>query len=138
MDVIEFFKTRYRLCKVGGCNECPLDEKLPDEEAITYCVVLDNIVSLDEFSQEQYEKAIEIVEKWGEENPNKTKTIADDYFEKNVLSHKTKGGVPTCCAKYTGYVDGCPRHDNEDISCDICWNLPYEESNYAKIDTKEN
>lgn len=57
MDAVEYIKTRCRLCESkGGCSECPLRNK-EDGRCIAYV-------------REYAEKAVQIVEQWGERPPS--------------------------------------------------------------------
>lgn len=60
MDAVELLKEAWRMCKEqSDCKLCPISEFCP----------IGNYV----FKVEEPEKAVEIVEKWAEEHPKKTR-----------------------------------------------------------------
>lgn len=81
---------------------------------------------------EHAKEAINRVQKWSDEHPApKTKTYADDFFEKFPKAPKEDGGIPMFC-RASVYGDGsCDErytglgYENE---CIPCWNELYEES----------
>lgn len=73
------------------------------------------------------EKAIEIVQKWSDEHPQKTYL---SEFLKHYPNAELSHGVPKVCLKKLGAVSGCAKTKNGDlyISCYKCWNQPVKES----------
>lgn len=73
-------------------------------------------------SAEELIKAIENLQKWSDEHPQKT--YAQDFFEKfpkvpNFADDKSvKGRYPWACRRAV-YGGECPN-----IECDECWNEP--------------
>lgn len=61
MDVVEFFKTVYRLCKNQACEKCPIWEK-------GTCMA-----GVCDYSVENIEKTISKVEQWAKDHPVKTR-----------------------------------------------------------------
>ena len=74
---------------------------------------------------ETVKTAIEIVQKWSDEQPKKT--YAQDFFEKLPDAQKhnsTKGRYPAAC-RNTIYGGGCMGAGSS--RCWKCWNEPMEE-----------
>ena len=60
MDAVKYVKTQFRLCRSkDSCSECPLQDKE------NCCCITDTI--------EYVEKAVQIVEEWAKDNPEKTR-----------------------------------------------------------------
>lgn len=106
MDAIKYLKEKERMCeKIGDCNKCLLlDSQMGN------CII-----------REKYhpEKAVEIVEKWSVENPQKT--ILQDFLERYPNATLSSKGVPICCVLHLGYLDKC------EAICSDCWNRPLVE-----------
>lgn len=71
-----------------------------------------------------HEKAVEIIEVWAKENPERTYTM--DFLEKFPKAKRDWDGLPCFCVQELGYIKRCP-----DIAlkpCEECWNQPMEES----------
>lgn len=61
MDVISFYRALIRFCKqYHGCYECPIPDQFCDE------------IYVDQLDMKSVEEAVEIVESWCAENPQKT------------------------------------------------------------------
>nr|DAQ59424.1 MAG TPA: hypothetical protein [Caudoviricetes sp.] len=102
------------LCKLG-CSNCPL------------CSINNNKgQSCTAFEMLYPEKAIEIVQKWSNEHPQKTYL---SEFLKNYPNAELNHGVPRVCLKKLGAVSGCAKTKKGDlcISCYSCWNQSIEE-----------
>ena len=70
-------------------------------------------------------KAIEIVQKWSNEHPNKT--YAQDFFEKFPKAQSGSDGTPFVCRKEI-YGGERPKFDcGYTGTCENCWNEPMEE-----------
>lgn len=69
--------------------------------------------------ERQYpERAVEILQKWSDENPVKTRL--DDFTEKYPnYFREPKDDTPNVCCKYLGYIDKCPL-----TKCSKCWDMP--------------
>ena len=110
-----FLKEWERMCvkfdKVG-CAGCPLLRK--DPAGIVY--------SCRGFTTIHPQDAQEIVQKWSDEHPLKTRK--DVFLEKFPKALLRGTGAPLCCAKRIGIA---PNKDCMEKSCVDCWNEPYEE-----------
>ena len=115
MDAVKYLKEKQRMCeKYIDCLDCPLDE-VKSKHHIT-CVMTEKTHS---------EEAVEIVEKWSAENPEKT--ILQDFLEKYP---NAKSGViiRNTCPDDLGYEEegnkcSTRRYKTE---CEECWNRPLE------------
>ena len=103
MEAVKYLKEKARMCKGNEfCYNCPLDE----------CI---------EYEKENPEEAVEIVEKWSEEHPQKT--ILQDFLEKYPNAPVYTEGQPRLCPQVLGYFEGgCTGA----VSCRSCWNRPLE------------
>ena len=111
MTAKEYLETKARMTKECGiaCEDCPMSICGDD------CLFVEN---------EDQEKAIEIVRKWGEEHPKVT--ILDklkEVFPDVVMSND---GTPlNMCTSLLG----CKEHGCSGIdACKKCWNQPYKET----------
>lgn len=70
-----------------------------------------------------FDKAIEIVQKWSDEHPQKT--ILEDFMEKYPNAPLLKNGEPEMCPKSLGYEKDweCLNYKN----CLECWSRPLPE-----------
>ena len=108
MDAIRYLEIKKRMCE-EGCSKCPLASQNNDENVL--CVYYENKYPT---------KAIEIVEKWAEEHPQKT--ILMDFLEKFPKAKLGEDGVPYyCCPSKLGYED---EKNCRDCACIGCWNRP--------------
>ena len=75
---------------------------------------------------ETIKTAIETVQKWSDEHPEKT--YAQDFFEKFPDAQRTFDGTPFACKKRI-YGGECPKDEERDYAeiCEDCWNEPMEE-----------
>lgn len=107
MDAVKYLKERSRMCKNHTCcSSCPLDEEARD------CRNTEKI---------NPEEAVEIVEKWSKENPQKT--IKQDFLEKYPNAKTDSKGEPKTCCVNLGYK----KYDECDLgNCNSCWNRPLE------------
>ena len=110
-------RTKNGLCKIK-CSNCPLCSNNNGEG-----------LSCPTFEMYYPEKAIEIVQRWSDEHPQKTYlTELLENYPNAELDH----GVPKACLKKLGAVSGCAKTKKGDlyISCYRCWNqpIPVEES----------
>jgi hypothetical protein len=103
--------TKNGLCKLG-CSNCPL------------CSINNNKgQSCTAFEMLYPEKAIEIVQKWSDEHPQKT------YLSELLKNHPNillnDDGTPTFCPYRLGLMgaDDCRKDGN----CVKCWNQPIED-----------
>ena len=109
MDAVKFLKIINRLC-ANGCTECPLSNYNNSESSSCGCVLSGN-----------FEKAVELVEKWAKEHL--VKTYKDDFLEKFPKTKITSSGTPKLCREFI-YGGGCGRVASGD--CESCWNDPME------------
>lgn len=104
-------------CKIK-CSNCPLCSN-NNGEGLS-CIA---------FEMYHPEKAIEAVQRWSDEHPQKTFLTE---FLKNYPNAELDHGVPKACLKKLGAVSGCAKTKKGDlyISCYRCWNqpIPIEES----------
>lgn len=93
------------------CAKCPLS--LSNNGECESCFTLEKLY---------YNKAIEIVQKWSDEHPQKT--ILDDLKEKYPNYHTVNNEIPTFCPYRLGYEENkkCKK-----FTCKECWNRPLDE-----------
>ena len=107
-NTINFFKEKERLtkdCKMN-CEDCPL-HRLNNGSGYG-CAT---------FISHEPERAVEILQKWSDENPVKTRL--DDFTEKYPnYFREPKDDTPNVCCKYLGYIAKCPL-----TKCSECWNM---------------
>lgn len=103
------------VCSNADCNNCPLLAEKGRDGAVLYC---------EKFEMEYPIKATEIVRKWAEEHPKRTrKDVLLEKFPKAILD---KNGQPCVCAQMLGLRD----YDNiceDKEECLQCWNTEVEE-----------
>lgn len=117
-NIVNFFKERDRLtknCKIR-CEECPLSRVNNKSKEKYGCY---------DFINKHAEKAVEILQKWSDENQQKT--IKDDFLEKYPNAPLQLGmKVPWLCPKKLGYKIDCPNYmtcDYRGYAYDYCWNM---------------
>lgn len=99
-------------CRDGkGCEICPLSSNKNGRDTIC-----------SNFEVEHPLEATEIVKKWAEEHPRKTKK--DVLLEKFPKAELGSNGVPITCTKFLGFdaFKECVK-----VSCEECWNTEVEE-----------
>lgn len=108
-------RTKNGLCEIK-CSNCPLCSNNNGEG-----------LPCPEFEMYYPEKAIEVVQRWSDEHPQKTFLTE---FLKNYPNAELDHGVPKVCLKKLEAVSGCAKTKKGDvyISCYSCWNQPVEES----------
>lgn len=109
-------RTRRQGCKIK-CSECPLSSQNNGTSDSMSCIT---------FEMYHPEKAIEIVQRWSDEHPQRTYL---SEFLKNYPNAELDHGVPKVCLKKLGAVSGCAKTKKGDlyISCYRCWNQPIED-----------
>jgi hypothetical protein len=109
-------KDKLGRCKLY-CGECLLNNKNNGTSENLLCGAFEAIYP---------EKAIEIVQKWSDEHPQKTYL---SEFLKNYPNAELNHGVPKVCLKKLGAVSGCAKTKKGDvyISCYSCWNQPIKD-----------
>lgn len=108
-------RTKNGLCKIK-CSNCPLCSNNNGEG-----------LSCPDFEMYYPEEAVKAVQRWSDEQPQKTFLTE---FLKNYPNAELDHGVPKVCLKKLGAVSGCAKTKKGDvyISCYSCWNQPVEES----------
>lgn len=109
-------KDKLGRCKLY-CGECLLNNKNNGTSENLLCGAFEAIYP---------EKAIEIVQKWSDEHPQRTYL---SEFLKNYPNAELDHGVPKVCLKKLGVVSGCAKTKKGDfyISCHSCWKQPLPE-----------
>lgn len=100
-----------RMCRTSNCSDCKLckgNNKYGQDCAL--------------FVEQYPEEAVEIIEAWAEEHPERTYLM--DFLEKYPNAPKYDE-IPRSCTMELGYVKGCPNSDGS--KCKECWNTPMEE-----------
>lgn len=105
-----YLSERNRMCKRKGCNECSLGSYLNGTNK--NCRVFENCYP---------DKAIEIVQKWS--NENSPQTLLTEFL-KHYPQTDLENGLPPLCAEMLGLVDKECRHEFNACYCDCqeCWN----------------
>lgn len=109
-------KDKLGRCKLY-CGECLLNNKNKGTSENLLCGAFEAIYP---------EKAIEIVQKWSDEHPQRTYL---SEFLKNYPNAELNHGAPRICLKELGAISGCAKTKKGDfyISCHSCWNQPIED-----------
>lgn len=95
MDALEFCKTKKRMCETYvACNNCPLLCTMGD------CLLGTTDLRLDK-------EIIDVVEKWGEEHPMKSRQAKFLKLHPNAL-----------IGDETGVLEICPLLVGNDVDCD--------------------
>lgn len=111
-DTVKFLKAYNRICHYyDDCRDCPLSAL--NNKADLVCHV---------FIRHHPEKAVEIIEAWAKEHPEKT--YKQDLLEKLPNTKLNERGVPYSCREYLyGNVADCTYRNGD---CVGCWNEPME------------
>ena len=100
-----------RMCNFGDCDShCDIVNvvmKTPDTK------------NCGEYILKYPEKAVELIEKWSEEHPERT--YLTDFLEKYPNARMRENGYPIICPTNLGYIKKCPHN------CKDCWNTLVEE-----------
>ena len=112
MDALKFFKERMRMCDYyngapDGCTACPRNNKGCELSTYRSC--------------DYVKEYITDVEKWSKKHPQKTRL--QDFRKKYPNATIYDNGIPKPCCSDLGYCKGC----TEEMTCDVCWNMPMEE-----------
>lgn len=109
-----YFREKQRMCGRNTCFECPLSSNSNGKNKS--CSALEQLYT---------SEAIEIVQRWSNENPQKT--LLSEYLERYPQA-ELENGLPPLCAKVLGQGDEECKHEfNEYYSdCRDCWNTPKE------------
>lgn len=117
MDAVEYLREKNRMTKECGieCENCPHSMR-------------NNGIGVNCTGIERYhpDKAVEIVEQWSDEHPQKT--YVQDFFEKFPNAPRSDDGAPTVCIDDL-YGEGVGIKDCEFKfdGCTECWNRPIPE-----------
>lgn len=109
----DFLREMTRLCHSIKCSECPLNDNNNGRK-----------MSCDSFIAESHERAIQIIQKWSDEHPQKTYLSELLEHFPNVPLYVT--GIPEdICPFHLGFMskDDC----RNDSNCVKCWNQPIKE-----------
>lgn len=108
MTAKEYLETKQRMCKTYGdnCVGCCMARESRECDL--------GIIP---------ERAIEIVQKWGEENP--VKTYLSDFLVKHPNAPLGARGVPGLCPYLIGYCKETCCIDANTDGCVECWGRPY-------------
>lgn len=115
MDAVEFIKEQYRMCFTQKCRPCEIYN------------IIGDMMSCDEWCANNSKRAVEIVEKWSQEHPQKT--MMQDFFEKYPNAPKRRDGAPILCPDQCGYEKQryCVEVNRDVKECSQCWSRPMEE-----------
>ena len=106
------------LCGIN-CADCPLHLAKND---------LDSKMSCFDFEIGYLEKAIKVVQKWSDENPQRT--YLTEFLEHYPNAELDKNGVPKICPHLLGLKDSYDSCKGGD--CAECWNQPLSEREEVK------
>lgn len=114
MKAVDYLKTVKRMCNFYTyCSKCPLGEAGNSDE-----------LDCGEYESDYPEKAVEIVEKWAKENPQKT--YLSGLLEKFPNAELNSEGYPFFCA-ISIYGD-LHKPNCTYTACRDCWNREIKES----------
>ena len=124
MDAVKYFEEKKRMldslgrtkgkCVGVECSDCPFSHKNNGMEL--YCDGLEVLYP---------EQAIEIIEKWSQEHPQKT--FLSDFLEKYPNAKLCENDAPYgTCPENLGYCEETYCEINK-LDCVACWNRPLEE-----------
>lgn len=106
-------KTKKYGCEID-CADCPLSSSNNDIN-----------ISCSSLETDYPDKAIEIVQKWSNEHPQKT--YLTDFLDKHPNAPLTNGIPSGLCPYYLGYMTK-KEFDECSTNCQGCWNTPIKES----------
>lgn len=115
---INFLHELKRLC--GSRDEC-VANAANEEDCPMFGVCK---LTHSKICAEDAKKAIEIVQKWSDEQPKKT--YAQDFFEKFPKARSNSDGTPFVCRERI-YGGECPVLECDECWNKECWNEPMEE-----------
>lgn len=100
------------------CTDCPLSRFNNNEK-----------IACSELELFHSETAVQIVQRWSDEHPQKTFLTE---FLKHYPNAELNHGVPRICLKELGAISGCAKTKKGDfyISCHSCWSQPIEEGEH--------
>lgn len=107
----KFLKDYRRMCNSIDCDaHCDILSVMHEMSDIKDCSV---------FILKYPEKAVELIEKWSKEHPERT--YLTDFLEKYPNARMRENGYPIICPISLGYTKKCPHN------CKDCWNTPVKE-----------
>ena len=112
IDAVKYLKTFYRMCSYFGtkCMQCPLSSHHNGK-----------FINCREFKGKYPEKAVEIVEAWAKEHPEKTYT--QDLLEKFPTARLGTSNTPLACRRE---IYGAESPSKCSGDCIDCWEEPME------------
>ena len=124
MDAVKYFEEKKRMldslgrtkwgCYGVECSNCPLYFNNSGIE-----------VNCGELEMSYPERAVEIIEKWSQEHPQKT--FLSDFLEKYPKAKLCENHSPYgTCPQNLGYCEEIYCETNK-LDCVKCWNRPLEE-----------
>lgn len=115
MDAVEYQRTIARLCLNAKCGNCPIWLARKDKSRGCKFFLID-----------YPEEAVALIQKWAEENPQKT--MMQDFFEKYPNAMKDGLGAPMICPHHLGHPEyrSCETEYHGE-QCYTCWNRPLED-----------
>lgn len=117
-DVKNYIRESGRMCISMGvsCNNCPM-----------YLAWTNVYKSCSEFASKNPEQTLEIVQKWSDEHPLKTRM--DVFLKAFPNAELYEEAYPMVCAKVVfGLKESCKTYE----TCEDCWNTPVEEESDIK------
>lgn len=113
-----FIKEKERLCQYYndiGCSSCVLDRNI---KGLSCC----------DFIVQQPKKAIEVVQKWSDENP--PKTLLAEFLKHYPKTELNSNGCPNIAPCELGIIkqkDECKGKGVYYFHCEKCWNTPIKD-----------
>lgn len=104
------------VCKLN-CSGCPLSSFNNGSSDMIPCFAFEKFYP---------EKAIEIVQKWSDEHPQKT--YLSEFLKNYPNAPLSVDGTPKLCPEKLGLTNKKPCCDCISGDCVNCWNQPVEES----------
>lgn len=115
MDAVKFIEEKQRMCDFcSGCIECSLS-----------CLNNGEKEPCDIYIKNHPKKAVERVERWSKEHPQKT--IRDDFKEKYPKA-KLLNRYPMICPRFLGYKLSCDNRVCNSTMCCQMWDTPLKQA----------
>lgn len=117
-----YIHERKRMCDSYGCFECPLSSKTNGTKKT--CRVFENYYP---------DKAIEVVQKWSDENP--PKTLLTEFLKSYPNVKLNNCGYPEYiipCVLGVIHKDCACHYNSSCDTCQDCWNTPVVEESEVK------
>lgn len=111
---VNFLKELVRMCDICPCKDCPINELARKDNA-----------SCGYYLSKHPEYAVETVQKWSDEHPQKTRL--DDLLEKFPNMPLREDGLLDFLPTWLGYCKDCRScRYFEKICSEVCWNEPVD------------